>query len=157
MIQSRSAAEVSKRDDGLVAIKKDTYIGCRYSMSACPYGVRSFMWKKKDKQELSYPSQVPGVVDKCDFCYHRWDNGTVPSCINTCPNGARTVGDLLKSEKPSLPPAGNVSPAMPSSVTCERDYWEKLKVIPGCSAPKENCVPEARQALTRFIIRTGFY
>ena len=83
-----------KRDDGLVAVNKETCIGCRYCMSGCPYGVRSFAWKNENPGELPYPSRVPGVVDKCDFCFHRWDNGIVPACVNTCPSGARTAGDL---------------------------------------------------------------
>ena len=63
-------------------------------MSACPYGVRSFGWKTLPDEEIVYPSQTPGVVDKCDLCVHRLDQGLVPSCVNTCPAGARMVGDL---------------------------------------------------------------
>jgi tetrathionate reductase subunit B len=83
-----------KRDDGTVLIDKTICIGCRYCMSACPYGVRSFVWKRLPDREMSYPSRVTGVVDKCDFCVHRLDKGLVPSCVNTCPAGARIVGDL---------------------------------------------------------------
>jgi len=83
-----------KRADGTVLIDKNICIGCRYCMSACPYGVRSFAWKRLPDQEVAYPSQTLGVVDKCDLCVHRLDKGLVPSCVNTCPAGARVVGNL---------------------------------------------------------------
>jgi len=83
-----------KRGDGTVLIDKSICIGCRYCMSACPYGARSFGWKNTSSEAMAYPSQTPGVVDKCDLCVHRLDQGLVTSCVNTCPASARMVGDL---------------------------------------------------------------
>lgn len=83
-----------RRGDGIVYIDKQACIGCRYCMGACPYGVRSFGWTRPDEDELPFPSRAVGVADKCDLCRHRVDRGLVPSCVNTCPAGARTVGDL---------------------------------------------------------------
>lgn len=88
----------NKKDNGVVSIDKNVCIGCRYCMSACPYGVRSFVWKKRDGNELAYPSRQVGIADKCDLCFHRLEKGVVPACVNTCPASARILGDLNDPE-----------------------------------------------------------
>lgn len=70
-----------KREDGIVMQKDKDCIGCKTCIAACPYDVR---FRHPDKK----------VVNRCDFCVHRIDNGYVPSCVNACPAGARIFGDL---------------------------------------------------------------
>ncbi len=83
-----------KREDGIVDIDKDRCIGCRYCMTACPYGMRYFVWKRRPHDGMDWPARRYGVAEKCDFCKHRIDNGLVPACVNTCPSEARIFGDL---------------------------------------------------------------
>lgn len=70
-----------QREDGIVLVKFDDCIGCRYCMIACPYNARYF---REDE----------GVVDKCTFCVQRVDKGKIPACVETCPSKVRLFGDL---------------------------------------------------------------
>ncbi len=88
-----------RREDGVVAVRKDRCIGCRYCTVACPYGARCFQWHRGDSGDgLDWPSRTYGVVDKCDLCLHRIENGVEPACVNTCPANARVFGDMADPE-----------------------------------------------------------
>lgn len=38
-----------QREDGLVLVDYERCIGCRYCMTACPYGIRQFNWQGSDE------------------------------------------------------------------------------------------------------------
>jgi Fe-S-cluster-containing dehydrogenase component len=102
------------RDDGLVVMDYTRCIGCRYCQVACPYDARRFNWKKPDYENPYVPTygtpeverRPRGVVEKCTFCIQRIDaaleGGLMPgedpsanpACVNICPVGARTFGNL---------------------------------------------------------------
>ena len=98
-----------KEPDGIVVVDYNWCIGCRYCMTACPYGARRFNWAKPDipqdelNPETHYLGNRPrykGVVEKCTFCIQRTRAGKYPACVEVCPVGARKFGNLLdpKSE-----------------------------------------------------------
>jgi dimethyl sulfoxide reductase iron-sulfur subunit len=86
------------RADGVVMMDPTRCIGCRYCMIACPYGVRAFNWGEPDRPNGLETGMVDarpiGTVEKCTFCVHRLAEDQVPSCVWSCPAGARIFGDL---------------------------------------------------------------
>jgi molybdopterin-containing oxidoreductase family iron-sulfur binding subunit len=86
-----------KREDGIVMMDMHRCIGCRFCMAACPYGSRSFNWMDPrpyiDKENMEYPTREKGVVEKCDFCVERIDNGLMPACVEAS-GGALIFGDV---------------------------------------------------------------
>lgn len=91
-------ATFKRRWDGIVAMDYHRCIGCRFCMAACPYGARSFNWRDPrpaiKKMDPSYPTRERGVVEKCNFCSERLARNMQPACVEACPEGALTFGDL---------------------------------------------------------------
>jgi Fe-S-cluster-containing dehydrogenase component len=73
--------------DGVVLVDKTYCLGCRYCVQACPYGCR-FIDPRTE------------TVDKCTLCYHRITKGLTTACCETCPTGARQLGDLKNPKDP---------------------------------------------------------
>lgn len=102
-----------QRPDGIVTIDQDKCIGCRYCMMACPYNARmfhdveqSYHREQSQWEQRRYREHTVGVVDKCDFCAARIDEGltkglrpgvdpdATPVCVISCIASALTFGDL---------------------------------------------------------------
>jgi tetrathionate reductase subunit B len=78
-----------QRPDGVVMMDYERCIGCHACVDACPYKARyvdPIRWAGADTDNKT--------VGKCEFCFHRIDNGVAPSCVNTCPAEARIFGDM---------------------------------------------------------------
>ena len=89
--------------EGTVLIDQGRCIGCRICMAACPYDRRFFVWgdppvpPEAHLAHYSPETQVParrGTVMKCDFCPDMARAGTLPFCVQACPNDAIYYGDL---------------------------------------------------------------
>ena len=82
-----TGASYKRAEDGIVLVNEDACIGCGLCAWACPYGAREM-------------DQAEGVMKKCTLCVDRIYNDNlpeedrVPSCVRTCPSGARHFGDL---------------------------------------------------------------
>jgi formate dehydrogenase iron-sulfur subunit len=64
---------------GTVNINQDVCNGCRYCVSACPFGVVSF-------------NEDTGTARKCTFCNDRIHNGLGPACAKACPTESIQFG-----------------------------------------------------------------
>lgn len=72
-----------KDKDGLVKVNPSLCIGCKYCMTACPYGAR---WLD---DETGLPAKCMG-----NECLSRVAAGLDPVCVTVCPAGARAFGDI---------------------------------------------------------------
>jgi len=105
-----------KRPDGIVVVDYDQCIGCRYCITTCPYGARSFDfgeyfedgtpaitdYETRPTPEYGIPRSrsiddencsPKGNARKCTFCLHKISNGMLPACVTTCLGGATYFGD----------------------------------------------------------------
>jgi molybdopterin-containing oxidoreductase family iron-sulfur binding subunit len=112
----QNAVEIDQQT-GIVTQVPVRCLGCRYCMAACPYHARYFNWWDpqwpEGMEKTLNPEVAPrmrGVVEKCNFCHSRLqaarakaaaegrrelqEGEYVPACVEACPNGAITFGDL---------------------------------------------------------------
>jgi molybdopterin-containing oxidoreductase family iron-sulfur binding subunit len=103
-----------KGKDGIVHINYDQCIGCRYCITACPYGARTsdfgeFYIDNTPQEGMAYEKAAAfeygkkrtrkrnkspvGNARKCHFCLHRLNEGMLPMCVTTCIGHATYFGD----------------------------------------------------------------
>ncbi len=101
-----------QRADGLVLIDSTKCIGCKFCISACPYGARYF-------------DETRGVVDKCSACVHRLEAGQPHACVETCVGGARHFCDFNDpaSDVAKLYATGRARPFHPETGTGPKVFY----------------------------------
>jgi len=126
-VRTGSAPEANtirvKKQDADLAFDAAACIACGACIAACPYDAR-----------FLHPD---GYVDKCTFCHHRTVVGRAPACVETCPTGARTFGDLDDPRSPvakAIHAAGKVDVLKPELGTQPKFFY--------LNAPFKNCLRE---------------
>lgn len=73
---------ISKDDDtGIVTIDRETCIGCKTCIAACPYNAPTYV-------------EEEGTTAKCDMCAAEVAQGKKPVCVAGCPMRALDFGDM---------------------------------------------------------------
>jgi len=75
---------LEKRETGHVTWDKRC-IGCRLCMMSCPYDIPKHTFQ-----------ETIATIQKCNLCYGRFLQGTVPGCVESCPTEALMFGTRRK-------------------------------------------------------------
>jgi len=75
-------AALRKTAEGPVIYDSKRCIGCRYCMTACPFGIPKYQWD----------SATP-LIAKCTMCADRLAAGEQPACAKACITGALKFGE----------------------------------------------------------------
>ncbi len=115
---------------GIVDLDSDLCIGCQYCTWNCSYGVPQYNPER-------------GIVGKCDMCHDRLDQGSMPACVNACPEGAIGIEivDIASwrlhhhdADAPGLPWSGDslstTRITMPEAIVAEMDRVDHYRVGP---------------------------
>lgn len=74
---------ITKEKDGTVQRDSEKCVGCRYCVSACPFGQSHF-------------DESSNKAEKCNLCIDRQAKGEAPACTVNCPTQARKAISLDK-------------------------------------------------------------
>jgi Fe-S-cluster-containing dehydrogenase component len=105
---------IYRRPDGIIMIDPQKAAGHKELVSACPYRV-------------IYWNEEKGTPQKCSMCAHLLDRGyKEPRCVEACPTGALTFGDL---DDKNSPVARLVASGKTTAIHPEYGLREKVQYI----------------------------
>ncbi len=103
--------------EGVVLVDKETCIGCKYCIVACPYGA-------------TFVNPEEKITDKCTFCYHRVKRNLRPACVLVCPTGARIFEELREgSEVYEILKKSRYSVLKPETGTNPKVFYLNLDMV----------------------------
>lgn len=120
--------------NGIVDIKQEHCIGCRYCMTGCPFDVPRI-------------SPSTGKAYKCSLCVDRVDGGKRPACVQACPTGTLSFGTeadmrtLAQQRLDGLKAHGHAQAALYSPP--EVGGTQVLYVLPKGDSPESYGLPKA--------------
>lgn len=87
---------IVKTDEGAVVVKTETCIGCKFCVTACPFGIPQ------------YNAQIE-KVSKCHMCFDRIPEKE-PACVQACPTDALVFDERSKIITMATAKKANLSP-----------------------------------------------
>ena len=87
-VQACPTQAIVKRPDGIVIVEREKCNGCKACLETCIFKVPQF--------------GQDGLMQKCDMCLDRIENGQVPVCVATCPTQALRWGTLEGPQAASI-------------------------------------------------------
>ena len=111
------AEALVKRPDGAVVLDEDKCDACQLCLEACPY------------QAILYNTEK-NMIEKCNLCRHRIDEGLEPFCVICCEGQAMYFGDL------------NDPKSEVSKIICNRETFQ-LQPSAGTGPSVYYCRPRA--------------
>ncbi len=85
-IEACPVEAITKRtEDGIVLVNQEACLGrdsCDMCLEACPYNAPQF------------GPEAGAKMEKCDFCFDRWQMNQKPICVDACPLRALDAGPL---------------------------------------------------------------
>ncbi len=99
-VQACPTQATFQRPDGAVVMDFHRCIGCRFCVSACPYGARSlnflnpFSDNERRKLNPEFPTRTKGVVEKCNFCAELDLTKEKPYCVRASSDNELVFGNL---------------------------------------------------------------
>jgi anaerobic dimethyl sulfoxide reductase subunit B (iron-sulfur subunit) len=91
-----------RAEDGIVVINRDLCQDIRACAIACPYGAPQFGDDESEPvKEAGWAVDHP--MQKCTFCWDRWEEGLKPACVSACANRALDAGTAaeIKAKYPN--------------------------------------------------------
>nr|MDO8081211.1 4Fe-4S dicluster domain-containing protein [Candidatus Freyarchaeota archaeon] len=110
-----------KREDGPVILDENKCDGCQACVPVCPYNIISYIPEKN-------------LIEKCNLCVHRIDQGLEPFCVICCEGQAMHFGDL------------NDPKSEISKIIAEKETFQ-LKPDAGTNPSVYYCPPKPRKRI----------
>lgn len=103
---------IKRRPDGIVFVDPALCRGvnCQQCIPECPYMAMTMNPHRSNGHAVTDPRYSnQGVAEKCNFCFHRTDQGLAPACVITCLGITLDYGDFnaLKAKYPNSETMGD--------------------------------------------------
>ncbi|HMN00415.1 MAG TPA: 4Fe-4S dicluster domain-containing protein [Anaerolineales bacterium] len=84
---------IFKREDGIVIVNRSVCENNLECVKQCPFSAPQY-GTDESEPEADPSWLVPHPMQKCTFCWDRWEAGKKPACVEACPQRALDAGPI---------------------------------------------------------------